>query len=502
MGLRRIQLLPFLVALIATGACRLDFHICEAGTHREAMLETRWCESESGAMQGLYTSWYFYGNEEKRVEGRFEAGQRQGRWRRWDDTGVLRREGSYEAGLRSGSWTWWHANGARWKRGSFREGQRDGDWSFWDRDGRVVEQIRYAQGAVTAIPVQAGDPRPNPSVPVLGMRQLSGIRWAFPIDCIPHSPIVVGSRVIATCGQIKLARLPKSSRVVSIDLRSGREIWRRDLPVRKVSSPSSDGELVYLTAGSELLGLDFDTGETRLRFALSDKVNEALSFSAPVRDETTLYFGSGRDDRIHALDLASNTEVWRYDLPAGQSPLVLHRGLLLVRIRAKRGLYAIHANSGTPRWTFRGKGGSRGAVAVADQVVYFGSSDEHLYAIDLERGRTRWKFKTDHWIGATPAVTEALVLVGSTDGYLYAVDRETGRERWRFMTGAMIEHAVRVAGDVVLLRGRDGQIYAIDAPSGKELWRFDTQQPWGSMAVPAPGAVVFSNSDGFLYALE
>ena len=501
-GLRSIKLLLFLVPLVATGACRLDFHICEAGTHRETSLETRWCESESGVRDGLYTSWYYWGEKEKRLEGRFDAGHREGPWRRWDDTGVLRREGSYERGVRSGIWTWWHANGTRWKRGPFRDGKRDGGWSFWDRDGEVVEQILYARGAIIAMPRYAGEPSLAPSFSVLGLRRLSGVRWALPLDCVPHSPIVVGSRVIATCGQVRVARQPYLSHVFSIDLRSGRVLWRRDLPVRKVSSPMSDRELVYLTAGSELLGLDVETGETRLRFVISDKVNEAVAYSAAVRDDDRLYFLSGRDGRLHALDLGSNTEVWHFDLPGALSQLVLHRGLLLVPVRATPGLYAIDTHSGALRWTFPAESGTSGSIAVADEVVYYGSLDEHFYAIDFERGTPLWKFKTGHWIGATPGVTEELALVGSTDGYLYAVDRESGLERWRFLTGAMIEHAVRVAGEVVLLRGRDGHVYAIDAPSGKELWRFDTQQPWGSMAVPAPGAVVFSSSDGFLYVLE
>jgi hypothetical protein len=46
----------------------------------------------------------------------------------------------------------------------------------------------------------------------------------------------------------------------------------------------------------------------------------------------------------------------------------------------------------------------------------------------------KWTFKTDDPIIGSPAVANGIVFFGSTDGNLYALDEETGRQKWKYRT--------------------------------------------------------------------
>ena len=58
---------------------------------------------------------------------------------------------------------------------------------------------------------------------------------------------------------------------------------------------------------------------------------------------------------------------------------------------------------------------------VVDGVVYVGNKDGSLYALDAESGAKRWSFKTGDEVYASPAVVGGIVFVASADGNLYAL---------------------------------------------------------------------------------
>jgi hypothetical protein len=54
----------------------------------------------------------------------------------------------------------------------------------------------------------------------------------------------------------------------------------------------------------------------------------------------------------------------------------------------------------------------------------------------LQLNGTKWTFKTDGPIIGSPAIANGVVYIGSTDGNVYAVDQETGKQKWKFKTFA------------------------------------------------------------------
>ena len=75
-----------------------------------------------------------------------------------------------------------------------------------------------------------------------------------------------------------------------------------------------------------------------------------------------------------------------------------------------------------------------------------------------------WSAATAGEVDSSPAVADGVVYVGSTDRYLYAFDAATGEEVWRVATGGFIISSPAVANGVVYVGSRDRYLYAYGLP--------------------------------------
>ncbi len=155
----------------------------------------------------------------------------------------------------------------------------------------------------------------------------------------------------------------------------------------------------------------------------------------------------------------------------------------------------------TPKWSANIPVGTSSA-AVANGIVYVGSTDNHLYAFDAKTGAPVWQAATGSFIMSSPAVADGVVYVGSNDGWIYAFDAETGAVRWSTQTNGnsnynLVESPVAVAGGLVYAGTTNGTMLALSARTGAVKW---TKTPVFSGEVLAPavahGIVYFANDLG------
>lgn len=140
--------------------------------------------------------------------------------------------------------------------------------------------------------------------------------------------------------------------------------------------------------------------------------------------------------------------------------------------------------------------------------------------------RIRWKFHTEGRVFSSPAVADGVLYVGSTDGNLYALELDSGKQKWKFPAGVRITSSPAVAGGLVYFQSYSGSFIAVDAASGQLKWklqtegerRFTAKHIHGSLPLaesdPDPfdfylssptvwnGAVYFGSGDGHVYALD
>ena len=91
---------------------------------------------KDGKKDGLLIRWYK--NGQKFREGTWKDGKEDGLWTRWYDNGKKRFEGTYKDEERDGLWTLWYDNGQKQSEKTFKDGKRI-SIKEWNEDGSVKE---------------------------------------------------------------------------------------------------------------------------------------------------------------------------------------------------------------------------------------------------------------------------------------------------------------------------------------------------------------------------
>ncbi len=130
-----------------------------------------------------------------------------------------------------------------------------------------------------------------------------------------------------------------------------------------------------------------------------------------------------------------------------------------------------------PKWYSRPRnisGSIVGGLIVAQDKIYYATSDGSVFAVDATDGHRKWMIKLDDKIWATPVIHGDTLFISCFDKKLYALDTETGDVKWEkpFETEGAIISTPLVHNNTVYLGSFDRRFYAVDATSGKEVWRF------------------------------
>lgn len=90
-------------------------------------------------------------------------------------------------------------------------------------------------------------------------------------------------------------------------------------------------------------------------------------------------------------------------------------------------------------------------VAVRDGVVYTGNLNHWIYALDAERGCARWTFRAEGRVRSNVALENDVLVFGDLTANAYALDANTGALRWR--TRVDWTPGARITGNVTVHKG-------------------------------------------------
>jgi len=211
-------------------------------------------------------------------------------------------------------------------------------------------------------------------------------------------------------------------------------------------------------------------------------------------------FGNGKlylaQDNLYALDAATGSLLWKYPgqmySDGGGAPAV---GNGLVYVCTAPGMTAVNADTGSLAWV-----NSSACVttpAYANGVLYFNSvppgSYSELDALDAHTGALLWRHAS---VGSVnePAVADGVVYAGSTDHNVYALDARTGDILWTYTAGDWVAATPIVANGIVYVNSGDGfplyALYALNANTGALIWKRQASNPIYATAA-ANGVVYF-----------
>ena len=100
------------------------------------------------------------------------------------------------------------------------------------------------------------------------------------------------------------------SRLVSVLLADGETVWERTLPARVTTLLALDDQLVVGTAGKRLMSLDLRSGRQRWAWTVGGDIS-----GLPLADEKRIYFVA-RDNVLRAVDRGSGNLRWKANLPS------------------------------------------------------------------------------------------------------------------------------------------------------------------------------------------
>lgn len=271
----------------------------------------------------------------------------------------------------------------------------------------------------------------------------------------------------------------------AIQASSGEISWRHEL----CGGDGDDFQLLlypdtlYLSEGSKLVALDFDSGVENWTRELGD----------PRREQTVTQFGSIEGDVLLTVEKSDTEYVCGYDVASGEQ-----------------------------QWAFQDRR-RLSILRTQDGAVYVDGSDGVVLCLDAATGVLRWQHQLEKLVmdnaksRARPdrgridylTVTDHGVVTSNWSGTVYLLDLETGDRQWRNFPGGELPSdtgpraACRVVDDAVV-RIKDTQVEAFDLSSGEEWWSFETEEmvptdtAWGEPVVE-DDLLYFTDYDGTLY---
>ena len=117
----------------------------------------------------------------------------------------------------------------------------------------------------------------------------------------------------------------EDNRLVSILLADGEVVWERELPARVTSLRALDDQLVVGTAAKRVVSVELRNGRERWGWTVGGDIS-----GAPAADEERIYFAA-RDNVLRAVDRGSGNLRWKANLPSRPAggPLRLPDTLLM-----------------------------------------------------------------------------------------------------------------------------------------------------------------------------
>ncbi|MBZ4333424.1 PQQ-binding-like beta-propeller repeat protein [Corallococcus sp. AS-1-12] len=189
----------------------------------------------------------------------------------------------------------------------------------------------------------------------------------------------------------------------------------------------------------------------------------------------------GKDtDVLHAIDVVSRREVWRYatgTIASDTPKLYMFDGLVVFRLGAT--IYAVD-RSGTLAWKYLIIGdvsqADSDAIAVGQSLIMSVSADgvHMVFCFDLHRGTLLWYYDAGTFPWTAPAAGDGMVVLGFTDGSVRALDLTTGALKWAYAAGKpdLLLPSLVVADGAVYCATKTGALFALDTVSGQRVPSF------------------------------
>lgn len=263
--------------------------------------------------------------------------------------------------------------------------------------------------------------------------------------------------------------------VYAFERASGLLAWRYKLGYQVGSSPAVVPEwgVVFSSheespdGGGFVVSLDARTGAEIWRARTEAHPHSSVAVDV----ERKMVFVGDNLGYLYALDAATGGVVWRQKLlEAGKTDIkttpsvLLDRGLVVFGAWSGK-IYALDEATGSTRWAYETGGKIMASTAYLPSrgLVYAASPTGRLVAVDARDGHEVWTFDAGVPLYSSPAVSGdgASVVFGGEDGNIFAIRADSGRELWRFRLGSAVTGSPTLAGSRIYVTAYKGDLWAL-----------------------------------------
>lgn len=332
----------------------------------------------------------------------------------------------------------------------------------------------------------------------------------------------------------------------ALDVRSGRQLWRRDDVLTGQLLPAARGRVVATSSGDQgvfsLLSARDGAVKWHERKYLSTGPDQPLTMALVAGHQAGVLFlvaedvsasSEKPDTFLLAYRVRDRKELWRRRLPSGlietleppqegvAGPAVVGSTLLL----ANAGLLAtgdhlvyraIDVRDGREKWKRTYDGIPRRAAGLLLPLpggLLVAAVDDALLGVNLADGAERWRVPVSGTVATGAARRGHLLYAADSALTTYAVDLRDGSVRWRRKDNGAADEDSSVsamtlsASGRTLFRSSSTEIDAFDTRDGSPRWRLATvgegelAANGGVVPVSAPGVAVVVNDSGGIYGL-
>ena len=221
--------------------------------------------------------------------------------------------------------------------------------------------------------------------------------------------------------------------VYAVDLVSGAVVWSWETAVYTLTTPTSNGEQLFV--GGSFLDAESDVDE-------------------------------GGFLRLHAFDLATGDLLWQAERQDGFIKSLAANEDTLFLLAYTDMLYGLDGRSGEVVWQYPTENWSPG-FTFQDNVLYFGSDNAFVHAVDGRSGTAVWRSHLEGIFNAPRAdlaLDETTAYFQGNDNQIYALNLADGRFLWQTIPQPRSRVPLTLGGGMIFLVDQEGTLSTFQIP--------------------------------------
>ncbi|WP_079509181.1 carboxypeptidase regulatory-like domain-containing protein [Mesobacillus jeotgali] len=278
------------------------------------------------------------------------------------------------------------------------------------------------------------------------------------------------------------------------------------------STPAaSNGIMILVTESGYVISVSTVTGKEQWAVKVG-----STNRSSPTIEGDKIYLSGGQDGKVYALDLKSGSIVWTVHtgaLGVYESPLYINGTVFIGSDLSENAkLIALNADTGEKKWSVELGGPAYFGPTAGEGMLFIGSYDnQKLRGLSIEDGTEVWSKTLDNeGIASKPVYDKGTLYVTGTNfnteaGTLYAFDAKTGKEKWKAAEIGDTQAGSPVIYENIVVIGSAVQpaLRAFNAKTGQELWNNrSVGTTMNNGTVSANGLLFFAGTSGNLSILD